>query len=180
VTINSKIKFVHLLFARTVYFAYAATHNTVNLSTQHRPQIDTRQSDIDGPSEMEVDASVFKIEGSDIMSRAGAKAATDSRFSRRFSSAFGVKAYVCPAIWNMLESSDVIKVENRHPKHLLWALMFLKVYASEDVLAALAGVHVNTLRKWLWIYVKAVAKLNVVRTTCYSRFVGSSERHKQH
>ena len=43
---------------------------------------------------------------------------------------------------------------------MLWGLMFLKIYASEGVLATLAGgVDEKTFRKWAWRFVDAIADL---------------------
>lgn len=54
-------------------------------------------------------------------------------------------------------------------KHLLWALMFLKVYGTEHVLAGKIGVDEATYRNHVWTVVKAIAslKLQVVRFLLY-------------
>ena len=41
-------------------------------------------------------------------------------------------------------------------KHLLWALLFLKVYATDTISAALAGCCECTFRKWVWPFVEAI------------------------
>ena len=44
--------------------------------------------------------------------------------------------------------------------HLLWALMFLKMYAKEATTSRLAGgVDEKTYRKWVWLFVSAIADL---------------------
>jgi hypothetical protein len=50
------------------------------------------------------------------------------------------------------------------PEHLLWALYFMKVYPKQGpgclVVGASAGaVDPKTHRKWVWVYVKAIAEL---------------------
>ena len=49
------------------------------------------------------------------------------------------------------------------PVHLLWALMFLKLYCSESVLCTLASegdaVDEKTLRKWVWLFLPAIADI---------------------
>jgi hypothetical protein len=35
------------------------------------------------------------------------------------------------------------------PEHLLWALLFLKLYCIEDVLVTLLGRDDGTIRKWV-------------------------------
>ena len=52
------------------------------------------------------------------------------------------------------------------PKHLLWALHFMKTYKTEEVLASTLGhCDESTLRKWIWIFIEAIAALknDVVR-----------------
>ena len=44
--------------------------------------------------------------------------------------------------------------------HLLWALMFLKLYTAECVLASIAAVDEKSYRKWAWAFVDAVADLH--------------------
>ena len=46
------------------------------------------------------------------------------------------------------------------PVHLLWALMLIKIYATEDVLSGIAGVTEKTYRKWAWKFIKAVSDLS--------------------
>ena len=51
-------------------------------------------------------------------------------------------------------------VPGGQPKHLLWALMLLKLYAAESVLRTLAGgVDEKTYRKWAWLYVYEISDL---------------------
>jgi hypothetical protein len=81
---------------------------------------------------------------------------------RRFKAFFGT----CPAqvamLWNSLHQNWLLShVTKPQPKHLLWALLFLKDYGTEEKLAALVGgVDTKTFRKWTWTYVKAVAGLS--------------------
>ena len=59
------------------------------------------------------------------------------------------------------------------PVHLLWALMFMKLYCSESVLAALAGgVHEQTFRKWSWYFVEEIANLQYKVILWSNRFKG--------
>ena len=44
--------------------------------------------------------------------------------------------------------------------HLLWGLMFLKLYVSESVNCALAwGMDEKTFQKWIWMFVYAMSDL---------------------
>lgn len=46
------------------------------------------------------------------------------------------------------------------PVHLLWGLMLMKVYATEDVLANIAKATEKTFRKWAWAFIDALADLS--------------------
>ena len=86
---------------------------------------------------------------------------------RHFREMFGCSAKVVLQIWNMI-NADI----KGSPKidHLLWSLMFLKLYSKETVTSRLAGgVDEKTYRKWVWIFVTAIADLevDVVRHKCY-------------
>lgn len=78
---------------------------------------------------------------------------------RRFKSYFGVSPEVCSISWNMLENEIPYGGE---PKHLLWALMLLKQYNTENCNAANVGVDEKTFRKWSWIFIRMLANLPVV------------------
>jgi hypothetical protein len=77
---------------------------------------------------------------------------------RRFLATFGVAPVVCLTIWNLL-----IETSNLPPGsfeyHLLWGLMFLKLYCAESIHAALAGCDEKTFRKWSWAFVDAISFL---------------------
>jgi hypothetical protein len=60
-----------------------------------------------------------------------------------FSSHFGTPPLVVAIVWYL-----IYKPEGAEPKHLLWTLLFLNVYASEDVLHNMVGTIKNTYRKW--------------------------------
>ena len=74
-----------------------------------------------------------------------------------FRSFSGASSKVCALLWHFVDHSNNPTVAQ---KHLLWALLFLKIYATENVHASLAGgVDHKTFRKWSWIFVKAIANL---------------------
>ena len=75
---------------------------------------------------------------------------------RRFRALFGTNSHNCSRIWSLIEVDD----DGARPVHLLWALMFLKVYAAEEVNATIAGVHEDTFRKWSWLFTKAIFNLH--------------------
>ena len=49
---------------------------------------------------------------------------------------FGASGCVIAEIWNQIK--ETIK-DGTEPKHLLWALIFLKVYSTEEVHCAIVG-----------------------------------------
>ena len=78
-----------------------------------------------------------------------------SQSHQKYVAHFGVDSLVTAKIWDMTKPSLPTKVK---PKHLLWALMFMKVYNSELVLASWAGVTPKTYRKYCWMIIEAIAK----------------------
>jgi hypothetical protein len=84
---------------------------------------------------------------------------------------FGTSPKVCALLWQKIDLS--LMPNGAKPCHLLWALMFLKLYCAEPVLATLAGgVHEQTLRKWVWLFVDAISDLQY-------EVIQWENRHKQ-
>ncbi|ETV65881.1 hypothetical protein H257_17522 [Aphanomyces astaci] len=75
--------------------------------------------------------------------------------NRRFRSLFGVDPNIVTLLWVEKQHN----LEETVVAHLLWALMFLKLYATETVHAALAWVDENTFRKWAWSWIEHLAHL---------------------
>lgn len=76
---------------------------------------------------------------------------------RKFMSFFGTTPFVCSMLWAFLEPCTNMPIGVK-PQHLLWALLFLKVYATESVHCSLVGgADEKTFRKWTWIFVHAIA-----------------------
>jgi hypothetical protein len=59
-----------------------------------------------------------------------------------FSSHFGTTPHVVAIAWHLIDTP-----KGAERKHLLWKLLFLKVYESEDVLHNMVGTSKNTYRK---------------------------------
>ena len=93
-----------------------------------------------------------------------------------FHETFGTSLLVVSKVWSMLLEEDVLP-EGGRPKHLLWALHFLKVYPLQAPGCAAVGasggaVDPKTHRKWVWAFIDAIAELvdNVVsKITCGDR-----------
>lgn len=82
-------------------------------------------------------------------------------FNRKFRSCFGASVLVLTIAWNTLVVQNLLP-EGGHPKHLLWMCAFLKTYSSEDVYASWFKVSEKTFRKWVWLFLEAVAKIELV------------------
>jgi hypothetical protein len=77
----------------------------------------------------------------------------------RFRSVFGAGSAVVADVWNRIEADGEI-LKGGEPKHLLWALVLLKVYQSDEVHCALVGwPSAPTFRKWAWYFVKRISML---------------------
>lgn len=80
----------------------------------------------------------------------------------RFKSHFGTQPRICSDVWTRINPAASMPTGAK-PVHLLWALMFLKLYSSESVLCTLASageaVDEKTLRKWVWMFVPAIADI---------------------
>jgi hypothetical protein len=104
-------------------------------------------------------ANDFSLIGAELMGRDSSHGSALT-FDRRFRSTFGTSPDVCAVIWNMLDPYNTIAHEGTSPQHLLWALMFMKMYAKESVRCSMAGgVDEKTLRKWVWIFVIEISFL---------------------
>ena len=104
----------------------------------------------------------------------------DATFTRNWMSHFGTMPNCCCWIWEQIDPTKTMPTKS-HPRHLLWALFFLRTYpCSESV--AVSGVgngstekpNVKTYRKWIHEYVTAISYLEsqVVSLACnlYSFF----------
>lgn len=88
---------------------------------------------------------------------------------RRFRAFFGASPAVCTDIWNLLKPRETMP-RGSQPEHLLWALVFLKVYASEKVLSRLVGCpDEKTFRKWIHIFVDGISWLELSLVSLVSR-----------
>lgn len=76
----------------------------------------------------------------------------------RFRAFFGISPAICTDIWNLLRPEENMRRGAMH-FHLLWAFAFLKIYATEVVLASLFHCDEKTFRKWSKIFVVAVSWL---------------------
>ena len=102
------------------------------------------------------------------------RANTGDGRARAFKSLFGISANTCSVlVWNLCEFP---RLSNVRPQHLLWALNFLKVYASEAALIAIVGGGPTrkTHRKWVWYVIER--RIAAKRPSVVSWELGSVER----
>ncbi len=77
----------------------------------------------------------------------------------RFRSHFGTSPGVCSILWDHIQPTLALDLQATF-SHLLWALMFLKVYSSESVLAGKCNaVDEKTYREKVRPIVEAIAKI---------------------
>lgn len=110
--------------------------------------------------------------GKDTMNRAGKRLGTltpGGPEDRRLRSFFGAGVVVILDAWYRMAAQDLIPDGGKF-YHLLWALMFMKIYSSESTMCGHAGgVDPKTWRKWIWPFVRGLSDLEytVVRFFCF-------------
>ena len=74
---------------------------------------------------------------------------------RKFRAGFGVSPKVCSIVWREIDE-DYHKLER---EHLLWALHFLKVYSTENVLTSVFSVDEKTYRNIIFKVIDSISIL---------------------
>jgi hypothetical protein len=104
----------------------------------------------------------FEQLGAEIMSRSASNVESTS-FERRWITHFQVAALVIATVWEMLVTDpdpDDRLDKGALPEHLLWAILFLRTYREESILAGMCGsVNEDTFRKWSWRFVLKISEL---------------------
>jgi hypothetical protein len=108
---------------------------------------DVSDNDANDDKDEETDADVFFWAAQEIMNWSNKKIGTATMEERQFCSFFGIQKEIILKVWGMLGEGG-LHPENSEPKHLLWALYFLKVYPRRAPDAPLSvGLRVpSTLR----------------------------------
>ena len=109
------------------------------------------------------DGAVWYAAARDIQNRVSRVVGTDEMEDRHFREFFGTSISMVMMVWDLLVDHSLLP-EKGLPKHLLWALYFLKVYPKQSpgcsVVGASAGaVDPKTFRKWVWAFIVAIAEL---------------------
>jgi hypothetical protein len=87
---------------------------------------------------------------------------------RKFCELFGCGPRDAASAWRKMEANDGLVVGGR-VYYMLWALLLMKKYTTEQVLCQIAGgVDEKTFRKWTWPFITAIADLegDVVSSQC--------------
>ena len=92
---------------------------------------------------------------------------TTNTIQRRFKSSFGVPPDICVILWrhifNHVMSCTI-------PIHLLWALLFLKLYNNLDTNSSIAGVDQKTFQKHTWDIIRALSSIDIVSLYIFIMF----------
>lgn len=78
-----------------------------------------------------------------------------------FRAYFGCGVLVCLSLWSLLVRMDLVPPGGTM-EHLLWTLMFMKIYTGHKILCSLAGCDHKTFDKWVWQFIPAIALLEPV------------------
>ena len=111
------------------------------------------------------------VDGNDVLNKAREiwqreKERALSTEDEDFRTFFGCSVGVFLTLWNLLERFDLLP-EGGRIEHLLWTLMFMKLYAYIKALCALAGgVDKNTFMKWTWEFMEAIDLLEPEIVSC--------------
>jgi hypothetical protein len=109
----------------------------------------------------------FEALARDIQNRASHRVCVATTETRHFREFFRTSVLVVEKTWEFLKRDSLLP-EGGRPKHLLWALHFMKVYPKQSpgcsaVIASAGAVDPKTHRKWVWAFIYFVANLvNIV------------------
>lgn len=94
--------------------------------------------------------SAFKFAAELIIGECG-----EAEFRRKYITHFGIDPVVTSKVWDLIK--PVISHKTK-PSHLLWALLLLKTYNSEEILSSLVGRTPKTFRKHAWYIIESISK----------------------
>ena len=90
-----------------------------------------------------------------------------NNLNERIRSFFGAPCSIIAMVWNRIwerldpgEKDEVCKRGKPQCQYLLYALLFLKVYSTEEVHCSIVGwPSAKTFRKWSWFFINKIAEL---------------------
>ncbi len=106
---------------------------------------------------------VFFRAARDIMNRVRQKVGMAARDDHRFQEHFGMPFEIVRMVCDMLAEVCLLPKKSK-PKHLLWALYFLKCYPKEGPGCAAVGgskgaIDPKTMQKWVWLFIECINDL---------------------
>ena len=128
-----------------------------------------------------IPAEQFKLVGMAMLSRS--IDGSEKTLNRRFIGNFGCLPDTCAILWRKclrsgfecfmaeVESFENLRLKGSikktlhqkfpayKPKHLLWALNFLKTYSTEEQKIVLGTETEKTMRQWIWRFIEAISIL---------------------
>ena len=91
---------------------------------------------------------------------------------RRIRSFFGAPSNVVADLWNRIRDRGGLE-DGAKPKHLLWALVFLKNYSPIEILCSIVGwPSTKTFSKWAWYFVERISEMKDDLIKLENRFDG--------
>ena len=107
-----------------------------------------------------IDPNIFFQKGMSICKKRYDAALNKSNM-RAFRARFGVSPGVCSVVWDLIvrNSRGASGGSSQNFVLLLWALLFLKTYATEAVLASMTNVDAKTFRNQVWPMIELIASL---------------------
>jgi hypothetical protein len=105
----------------------------------------------------------FKALARDIQNRGARQTGTDRMEAQHFCEFVGTSLVIVEKLGELLDRESLLPY-GCDPKHLLWALHFMKVYPKQStgcsaVGASAGAVNPKTHRKWIWAFIEAFAEL---------------------
>jgi hypothetical protein len=95
----------------------------------------------------------------DMMNKSRYVIKAPSTEERTFRTLFGCAPAAALSIWTMLVTTDTVPSDGTIT-YFLWSLLFMKVYASTEVLLKVAGnPDAKTFRLWVWRFIPAIGNL---------------------
>ena len=76
---------------------------------------------------------------------------------KAFKSLYHPSPSTCSLVWAKLQQKKIVPRAKAY--HLLWALAWLKTYATDKALSEMFNVHEDTFREWSFALVEAIAML---------------------
>jgi hypothetical protein len=98
----------------------------------------------------------------------------------RIKSLFGASSLIIAEIWHQIKDTISLEDPNAERKHMLWALVFLRVYATEEIYCAIVGwPNAETFRKYYWYFINKIFKLGEfpLIPARISKYITGTDRH---